>query len=132
MPMHADIKTDWLARLRQPERVQGYERLRNAEGAQCCLDILMEMGVEAGIQEAPRLVDGRYYEYANADEGPPEAGLLTQQVIDWSGVADLDPNVDVPDTYPDYAGSCGLSGLNDSELFSFSQLADFIENDKNI
>jgi hypothetical protein len=129
--MNADIKADWLVRLRQPERVQGYDRLKDAEGRQCCLDILMEMGVEAGIQEPPKLADGRYYEYPNSS-GPDEAGLLTRQVIDWSGVSDLDPSVGVPDEYPDYAGSCGLSGLNDSGIFSFTKIADLIEKDKNI
>lgn len=131
MAMDANIKAQWLGKLREPARVQGYERLRDAEGRQCCLDILMEMGVEAGIQEPPKLVNGICYSYPN-DEGESETGLLTEQVIKWSGVEDLDPNVMVPDTYPDYAGYCGLSGLNDSKLLNFSQIADLIEADENV
>jgi len=138
MPMKQDIKTEWLRRLRQPERMQGVGVLRDVEGEQCCLDLLMEIAVERGVQSPPVLRTSERCYYYPDDSGFPESGLLTQAVVEWSGVSYSDPFVRLDDITrdkilsPSFEEDISLSGLNDAGGVNFTEIADLIEADENI
>jgi hypothetical protein len=136
MPMNQGIKVEWLRRLRQPERVQGVSVLRDHEGHQCCLDVLMEMAVEQGTQPPPVLKEiEKCYYYPNGDL-PPESGLLTEAVQAWAGLELSDPWVRLDESTIEIASpgdpSLNLSEINDSGLAGFPKIADLIEADQDI
>jgi hypothetical protein len=130
--MNQDIKKEWVARLRQPERRQGTGCLRTEDGKQCCLDILNEMGVEAGIQSAPILefngsTNERVWYYPEETSVSHNGSLLTQAVINWAGLKDPDPFI----REDDIEGH-SLSSWNDAKHATFIEIADLIENDTDL
>lgn len=132
--MNEEIKTAWVAALRSGEYPQGFGRLKTLEhddyvqsefckfnpAGYCCLGVLMELAVKAGIIAD----DGWWYNQP----------ALLWRVAEWAGLVPkgkphpdtghsqwVDPYV----TYDD--SSRHLSEMNDSERLSFSRIADLIE-----
>ena len=122
--MNQDVKQKWLAKLRDGTRVQGRGALRfvDREGTvrQCCLDVLHEVAVEEGVITPPILDVNQYY-YLDED-GDRESGTLTSQVVNWAELDSADPSIDA-----EGVGSSSLSGLNDTEGYTFEEIADVIE-----
>jgi hypothetical protein len=142
--MNQEIKTEWVRRLRSGDYLQGQGKLRidNGETRYCCLGVLCEMAVEAGI--LTRIPAG-YLSVAHADEGSWDT-ILSPAVQQWAGIAGDSAKISVPegtecpnlgeDAEPETAcgeGFCHICGdaslvdLNDEVQASFEQIADVIE-----
>jgi hypothetical protein len=128
--MDAGIKARWIERLLSGEIEQGRDVLSRADGKKCCLGVLCDIAVDAGITEARSTLGGPDEYYAKtafddfSDTGLPEA------VSRWAGLPVSDeaaiinelggPEVWIP------AARNSLAALNDSGL-TFDQIADLIE-----
>ena len=78
--MNAAIKALWIEELRNGHRKQGKGRLRTSPNNRfCCLGILCELAVAAGVIPAPTL-SGDSYEYEACRSIPPAA------VCSWAGM----------------------------------------------
>lgn len=110
--MNAEIKQLWIAALRSGEYEQGQYQLRY-EDSYCCLGVLCELGVKAGvIQPAERVGEGDY-EYAQ------HTSFLPSDVYDWSELVDV--------RVKGILATNRLTSMNDSQKLSFIEIADFIE-----
>jgi hypothetical protein len=126
--MNPEIKADWVAELRSGKHQQAYGNLKDDQGAMCCLGVLAECAVRAGVIGSPRLLaEGCNYLYPFTDEDGAEdgrEGILPPPVVKWAGLTNsegfLPPGVLVADQK-------SLIGLNDTEHYTFSQIADVIE-----
>ncbi len=114
--MDQEIKAQWLADLRSSEYVQGTGAL-NRNGQFCCLGVLTDQAVKAGIttdqgtnERGDRLY-GSSEDFGNASFLPPE-------VSEWAGLGGrCNPYVDE---------HRNLASLND-EGRTFQEIADIIE-----
>lgn len=119
--MNPDIKAQWVAALRSGNYKQGRGRLRRewqghpGEYQYCCLGVLCELAVEAGIATRE---DYYYASAVNPNDRdythPPVA------VERWAGLASSSPQ----------AGERSLIQMNDAladDCYTFSQIADAIE-----
>ncbi len=81
--MNAAVKGKWLDALRGGKYKQGRYALRNTVfGGQdtfCCLGVLCELAVEAGVIDAPALDGGWWY-------AGGEAAILPRKVMNWAGL----------------------------------------------
>lgn len=122
--MNREIKDKWVTALRSGDYTQGYGRLRyqNGDGERhCCLGVLCDLAVEAGVIPAPTTDEkGEYgYPVTNADgiHVYDEKGVLPPDVVSWADLPSSNPRV------PGFS----LSGANDNGQ-TFDQIADLIEN----
>lgn len=89
--MNPEVKAEWLAALRSGEYSQGHQRLRTEDNQHCCLGVLSDLAVKAGVAKWELGSSGwavvppdQSYESAK-----PEAfghGLLPKFIRDWSGL----------------------------------------------
>ncbi len=114
--MNPEIKAQWVSALRSGNYAQGRNALRSGD-KYCCLGVLCELAVEAGVVVRRPSKTSAGYAYDN------EAGYLPVNVREWSGVESSSPIVMPLDTddVPTY-----LSSLNDVGR-PFSEIADLIE-----
>jgi hypothetical protein len=147
MAMDAEIKAQWVAALREPERKQGLGKLRSAYGGQCCLDVLAELAANAGVLPQPVLEEWEdfddpestpdhpvmtqaeeySYQWVDAAGGDHyETELLPNPVMKWAELDYSNPEVDYQGT-PTY-----LSELNDVIGLSLAEIADLIEQDSSL
>jgi hypothetical protein len=120
--MNQEIKAQWVAALRSGEYTQGKEALRNDEGGFCCLGVLCELAIAAGVC-APAVYNNGYnlWEYEGA------SSTLPYSVMRWADLSSDNPPVQ---------DSC-LAELNDGEWdtdtgavdngMDFNEIADIIE-----
>ena len=151
--MNQEIKAQWVADLRDPNRKQCKGLLENDEGAQCCLGVLAEQGRRAGIIQPPILMLMDEYDENNEDQeayvylsedGEREYLTLPEAIQRWSGLSESDPHVYYPQGNTKdraYQGEEGfsLAGLNDSytkedgtEGLTFIEIAAIIEADEDL
>lgn len=123
MPMNPEIKAQWVADLRSGEFEQGTELL-NMEGKFCCLGVLCDQAVKAGvIRQSERY--GRVT-YDGTDT------ILPTSVRKWAGLPDGNTHDDAnnPEVIVDNH-AIGLAELNDGadgyERHTFAEIADLIE-----
>lgn len=135
MPMNQDVKATWTAALRSDRFKQGRQslrkRLRDGTEEHCCLGVLCDLAVEAGVLPEPTLTSGRVndgsqdYEYqSNGENGEflwPEAGVLPYNVRKWAGLEMSNPEV-IIDGY----GRMSLAMANDNGN-DFNTIADVID-----
>lgn len=117
--MDPEVKTKWLAALRSGKYPQGVGKLRRKDGNQhCCLGVLCEVAVEAGVIQPAEFVFGvyRYGKDHDADLLPREVGL-------WAGIDYRDPPVVTNEAE---GRKDSLSVINDS-MESFEAIAGYIE-----
>lgn len=124
--MNPEIKTKWLAALREPDRKQAIGELENSSG-QCCLGVLCEIAANEGIVDRvvkERILPGDTTWYAVYDENA--TALLPASVMEWAGIEDksamLNERVENEEGYR----FDNLTGLNDNGS-SFAEIADVIE-----
>lgn len=121
--VNKQVIRQWVADLRSGEYQQGRGGLCVIQGDDrwfCCLGVLMEQAVKAGVQR-PR-VDYLSGSYPVDDYPSGERSSLTEVVASWSGLGVSDPKVDFGDNE-----HINLSFANDSLGLTFSQIADAIE-----
>lgn len=140
-PPKADPKVmkSWVEALRSGDHTQGYRTLNrirplgdpedeysNVIGL-CCLGVLCEVAVKAGVIPAGVNAHGSM-RYGAAGQG----SFLPEEVMEWAGLADVNPWVEVIRVRPGtddemYAATARLADLNDEERASFEEIADIIE-----
>lgn len=121
--MNPEVKAEWLAALRSGEFEQGKNRLAN-DGKYCCLGVLCELAVRAGVAEKwVQHPDGAMkYGHRNAtDYSDKESGVLPYSVQRWANMPDNNPDVFLGNDAP-----YNLAALNDDGR-SFDYIADAIE-----
>ena len=117
--MNREVKAEWVEALRSGQYRQGANYLRKNNGQEdefCCLGVLCEIAVEHGAISEPLRKASRIYSYALG-----EMQVLPQSVVEWAGLPDDNPTI----------GRSGvrLTGLNDSGLYTFAEIAALIEED---
>ena len=125
--MNPEIKAEWLKRLRSKDYKQTTGTLHDiTNNKYCCLGVLAEMGVEAGVCEKMETE----YEYVhlgrvriNSYGGNRMTGWLPQEIIMWAGISSQDPFVH---PFPAAETHHTLSYYNDTGM-SFEDIADLIE-----
>ena len=125
--MDREVKAEWVRRLRSGDYVQGrgFLRSKGYDGIPdryCCLGVLCEIAVEAGVIDSPEATAGSHmYKYGEVGDG--EVSGLPRSVREWAGISeDSGRLVETPGSgiYPD------LAAMNDSGL-PFEQIAEAIE-----
>lgn len=132
MSMNPEIKEAWASACEEPDRKQTTGTLRSIHGGQCCLDLLNELGVKAGIQDPPVVRSfsdfgeeepwsDDYYSYPVPGDSF-ESEVLTAHVMFWSELTERDPRVE-------YNGKLRkLSELNDEEHLTLPEIGAIIRN----
>lgn len=136
-----EVKEAWLKALRSGDYAQGKHRLLTTHGAAfCCLGVLCDLGVKAGIIERSDREPIPGYQdvtFGGETHYPPA------EVTNWAtegnvplvaGEADLMAAWFVPmpegledSMYVSQGGRISLAALNDEYGYTFAQLADLIE-----
>jgi hypothetical protein len=109
--MKQEIKADWGQRLLDNAGRQGAGLLHRKgdapDGSQdrfCCLGVLCELGVQAGVVRRELTNDGEAYRYVSTtDENDRSYLVLPQAVVRWAGL----------DSHTPVAGYAYLTELND-------------------
>lgn len=128
--MNPKIKAQWLEDLRDGTRTQGHGYLRDEDGKQCCLDVLCEQAVRAGIINEPVLVsNGGNYTYQYEDHyGNHDIHYLPTVVAEWAGLTDREVGLATNPTVKVDGESVLLADLNDARFATFEEIADAIDN----
>lgn len=113
--MKAEIKAEWIAALRSGNYRQGYGGLRSEEDKFCCLGVLCDLAVKAGVLGEGRL-NKFDHEYEYGLEG--ESVSLPLEVMEWSGINNMVGRI---------APIGSLIALNDGHKLSFEHIAIVIE-----
>ena len=125
----AEIKAEWIRRLRSGQYKQCKWLLCRDDGLHCVLGVLAELAAEQGVVEKDAVHGGKTV-HGGKDEGcdwgdltyfANDMGLLPDEVREWAGLIKA-------------SGWCCHGGkqtslilLNDEEGKTFAQLADIIE-----
>lgn len=119
--MNAEVKQEWLRRLRSGEYTQGKARLKrqnpNGQVTHCCLGVLCDIAVERGVVDVKI---GRFGLHHFIDDISTDVAVLPWKVQEWAGLAERGNRV--------YMGNTTLATLNDNGV-SFEEIADLIENE---
>lgn len=118
--MNEEIKGQWLSALRSGEYLQGTGKLNDGEGHYCCLGVLTDLAVKAGVCEWTPKADGILMSVADPD-GYLESGVLSEKVAEWAGMPG-----NVVGRMILEGGERWLTTLNDDGM-TFSEIADLIE-----
>ncbi len=114
--MKEDIKRQWVAALRSGEFKQGIDFLNGRNGEYCCLGVLCELAVRAGV------VDKTFHEGFGHTMFDDKDATLPHRVSTWAGLLD---NNDPSEVWIE-AEDQTLTRLNDSGV-KFTDIADIIE-----
>jgi hypothetical protein len=117
----AEVKEQWVAALRSGDYKKGQNYLRQKgpkQDAYCCLGVLCELAVKAGVASPATGDDGDgYYTYEDGSYAfPPDS------VVEWAGLDESDPEYKTNNGHGN-----SLSNDNDDRGFSFNKIADRIE-----
>ena len=118
--MNPDIKKLWVDALRSGEYRQGEGRLRSGADRYCCLGVLTDLGVKAGLGSWATF-DGGFVFAPAEGPGDVETAGVHRAIAAWAGT------VGALGKLPravDYATN--LAGLNDNGA-TFDKIADVIE-----
>jgi hypothetical protein len=116
LEMNPEIRARWTAALRSGDYQQGRSALRKGDEL-CCLGVLCDLAVKAGVLTAAPGEDGHCWRY----DGVPD--YLPESVQEWAGLPQGNPLV----TAPGRAEAEPLAILNDQYFLSFAEIADAID-----
>lgn len=129
--MVPEIKARWLERLRSGTIQQGTSYLRSGD-AMCCLGVLCELAVEAGMCRKDTIIDPNGPVLYLDNDGNVSAQTLPLGVREWAGLPSVQ-GFEVPEARDDdrmfghrLRGIPPLSAVNDAG-FTFAEIADLIE-----
>ena len=77
--MNPEIRDLWVDALNSGEYTQGYGALRKDDNF-CCLGVLSDLAVKAGVIDEPVLIDSGDYQYDG------QSGFLSPRVAEWAGL----------------------------------------------
>lgn len=128
--MKQTIKQQWVDALRSGQYQQGQAYLRNEDNKYCCLGVLSELAVQAGVIPAPQLAEAgptdREPCYLYGENKEPY--YLAREIREWAGLdSESDPTIyglDDDDDENEFGTS--LSDMNDRGD-GFEEIADIIE-----
>lgn len=122
--MDNNIKERWLSALRSGEYKQTKNILKDDEGF-CCLGVLCDLAVKDGVigpwYRREPVNDYTLFSRGFHGEGYYEDATLPVEVLDWAGLDDSNPMVDLGDFNP-----VPISDPNDNG-YTFDQIADLID-----
>ena len=122
--MDKNVKDEWVKRLRSGDYKQGTGQLRNTgENSYCCLGVLCEIAVEAGIVKVDTEPDSNTAVYYDNDADRQDM-TLPDTVQEWAGTNSPNPPVNERETVNGPRAS--LAELNDGG-YTFEQIASIIE-----
>ena len=115
--MKQDVKAQWLTALRSGEYAQGSQRLRRSDDTFCCLGVLCDLAVKAGVIEEPvQEFNMGSYMYGSQQN----SAFLPDEVANWADVDRFGQKYDDPEAVRD------LAKMNDDGE-TFEAIADVIE-----
>jgi hypothetical protein len=116
LDMNPGIRAQWTAALRSGKYQQGRSALRKNDEL-CCLGVLCDLAVKAGVTSAMPGEDGYPWAYDGRIDYLPDS------VKEWAGLEDGNPLV--------YGPHCPardhLARINDDLCWDFAQIADAID-----
>ena len=125
--MNTEIQAQWVAALRSGEYRQGKSQLRGADDTFCCLGVLCDLAVKAGVEINVHAPDDEYgsgndsYRYGNSESYLPVA------VREWAGIEHEDPIIGTATrSYQDRTAGRTAATYNDGGK-TFAEIADLIE-----
>lgn len=126
--MNPEIKADWVQALRSGQYKQGVGGLQTTVGGErrnCCLGVLTDRAVLAGVVEPWVAPTGLQSPFDRVDD---ESAILPEAVRVWAGLGDHNPDVIAGKQSEDgwYEAHASLAELNDGGL-TFAEIADLIE-----
>jgi len=104
------VKREWCKALRSKDFEQGRDTLLKG-GKHCCLGVLCELAIEAGLGIQKSKVFRDIFIFDNSETALPDI------VVAWAGLDSEDPIVD----------GTNLANRNDDLLETFDEIADLIE-----
>jgi hypothetical protein len=128
-PMDRTARDLWVAALRRTDEFpQAKGALRNEDGY-CCLGVLTEVAIKAGVVMEVEVSDNGFYSYDGECEHLPD------KVVEWAGLGSENPTViltereidDDQDRDPDSQEEVEFVRMNDDLTWSFPKIADVIE-----
>lgn len=108
--MKEDIKNLWVEALRSGRYTQTKRRLKDNKGY-CCLGVLCEISNLDKFTKIENSIENPYLYLGNI-------GMPHDEIREWAGLKPYNPKSNLLDK---------LTQLNDSEGYSFDQIADYIE-----
>ena len=118
--MNTEIQEQWVAALRSGDYQQGKGTLRSADDEFCCLGVLCDLAVKAGVEinvHAPDEYEiGNSYHYGNSESYLPVA------VLEWAGIDSNDPIIGPTRSYQGQTAATYNDGGK-----TFAEIADLIE-----
>jgi hypothetical protein len=140
LEMNAEIRSKWTAALRSGDFEQGIECLGyndpddGDKRKNCCMGVLCELAVEAGVLTSVLILDTVFY------GAEVENRTLPDEVIAWAGLSDTNPVLrpyQPSDQYyrhlfgrPSEVGMT-CADANDGERLNFLEIADLIDGGEN-
>jgi hypothetical protein len=125
----AEVKAEWVAALRSGEYKQGKGYLAqiadNGETVYCCLGVLSDLAVKAGVIECKSAGDQYIQEVGEVLAFDEYTGFLSPAVVEWAGTESESPHL-IADPVGGMDSDASLAGLNDAGV-SFKTIADLIE-----
>lgn len=136
--MNKEIQTLWTAALRSGDYRQGVGVLKTRDGDFCCLGVLCDLAVKAGVIESPEEIHADDDSYVTGYRYESETGVLPESVMEWAGIPYSEGTYSLSDEEmterygngwqnTDYYRKTSLINANDSYGKSFDQIADLIE-----
>lgn len=113
--MNPEIKEQWISALRSGDYVQGTGWLRSADNKYCCLGVLCELAVGAGVITCNTVEWSETFYQGNST-------VLPIEVEKWAEIGSCLGSFEGM-----IEGTCSLAHLNDSGFYDFSQIANVIE-----
>lgn len=101
----------------------------------CCLGVLCDLAVEAGVIPPPTMESGTdgdvVMAYLDEEGGRGNDSFLPEKVKEWAGLTWNNPTVDYQSEIPGedrtYTRTAHLSDLNDEQNMSFAEIAELIK-----
>lgn len=129
--MNENVKALWTAALRSGRYKQGYNNLKkyqDGEACHCCLGVLCELAVAAGVTQEHRDNDGNIV--FGTDGERMSSLFIPVEVTRWAELWGIDPATHTTINVggePKIIWGDTLSKLNDEDKLTFDQIAAVIE-----
>ena len=122
-PINPEIKELWCRALESEEYTQAGGRLRTDNGF-CCLGVLSDLAIKAGVQEWVAEEGGGYG--VSTSFGPRKTGTVSGEIQSWAGIKGSSADDPLVQIGPELCRlSCRLSFLNDTG-YDFKTIAQII------